>query len=332
MVKTFIALDNEFAAATGSNVNNAPNTSTFDYPPNSTKDLTITSKPGDSNPNLFELGETYDVAWGGNGGGKSITDAVVIRSDDGPNGEGGIIVFEGTDENGEMAQIVWSPGVDLEGWYWDNFDSGSSPGFWTADQNSAYVHNVVCFGAPTRIRTEKGDIPAGQITPGMRVWTLDAGYQPVIWVGHRKGPGLGSAAPVVFEQGSIDNSKPMVLSQQHRVLIKSPMAELYFASPEVFVPAKAMIGSPGISLRNSSQIEYAHLLLDQHHILKAEGALCESLFMGDVSDTLLSDEISANESLFDNMHAQVAARPMLTYHEARKIVGSQTRLRASLAL
>ena len=44
---TINAQDNEFAISSGSNVNNGPGTSTFDYPPNSTSNLTITSNQGE---------------------------------------------------------------------------------------------------------------------------------------------------------------------------------------------------------------------------------------------------------------------------------------------
>ena len=47
MPVTINAVDNEFAASSGANVNNTAHTSTFDYPPNSTSNLTITSNMGD---------------------------------------------------------------------------------------------------------------------------------------------------------------------------------------------------------------------------------------------------------------------------------------------
>lgn len=53
MTVTFTALDNEFAAATGANVNSnagGPNTSTFDCPPIGAADLVISSHAGDTDP------------------------------------------------------------------------------------------------------------------------------------------------------------------------------------------------------------------------------------------------------------------------------------------
>ena len=143
MTVTFYAQDNEFAAATGGNVNYSAGFSRFDYPPNSSRDLIINSQPGDSDPRLFEVGEVYTVSFSGNGG-ATITNATIIRSDyttqdDGTPIEGneGAIVFEGLDENGDLTQVVWSPNFDLETWYFDNFTGGGSPpGFYTQDQDA----------------------------------------------------------------------------------------------------------------------------------------------------------------------------------------------------
>ena len=128
MVKTFNGLDNEFALSTGSNVNSSPGRSKFDYPPTSSTNLTVTSQEGDTDPNLFEVGETYTVSWSVASSG-TILDATVIRSDDAPSGGGGVIVFEGLDENGNLAQVVWTPSFDLETWYFDNFNGGCHPNF-----------------------------------------------------------------------------------------------------------------------------------------------------------------------------------------------------------
>ncbi|ATG49617.1 hypothetical protein CEW89_19855 [Celeribacter ethanolicus] len=47
------AIDSQFAASTGSNVNSGPGTSQFDYPPTSTNSLTIESQEGDESPYVF---------------------------------------------------------------------------------------------------------------------------------------------------------------------------------------------------------------------------------------------------------------------------------------
>lgn len=115
---TINALDHQFAAATGSNVNNGPGTSTFDYPPQSTSNLVITSQAGDSTPFIFSPGDTYTISFSGNGG-TTINNATVLRSDDIDMGgdQGYAVVFEGIDTNGDLTQVVWTPEFDLETWY-----------------------------------------------------------------------------------------------------------------------------------------------------------------------------------------------------------------------
>lgn len=322
MVRSFDTVDTEFAVSTGSNVNSGAGTSTFDYPPNGTSNLTVTSNSGDTDPTLFEPGDSYDITWSGTGGGGVIEDAVVIRSDTSP-GEGGVIVFEGTDENGDLVQVVWSPGFDLEAWYWENYDSGASPEFWTSDQDASYSHSVVCFDARARLLTKAGWLPAGQIRAGMRVWTRDAGYQAVLWAGGRRVPGRGRNTPVRFATGTIGNTAPLLLSQQHRVLLRSPRAELMFASHEVLVPAKAFAGRPGVSYAPCSEVEFVHVLTEHHHLLRAEGAECESLFLGDEADLILREDLAGLPGLPALRRAQRAARPILTFREAASLLSAR---------
>lgn len=310
MAFSIYALDNEFAVATGANVNNGPGTSTFDYPPNSTKDLVITTKDGDSDPRLFELGDTYDLTFGGNGT-ATLIDAVVVRSDPGPGGSGGVIVFEGVDGNGNLTQVVWSPGVDLESWYWQNYDPSAQPGFYTTDQDASYTHGFVCFDAETRIATPRGQRRAADLQPGDMVVTVDRGAQPLRWVGRREVVGRDALTPVVIREGALGNGAPLRLSQQHLVMISAARAEVFFGFPEVLVPIRALVDGRAIRFAPAPRITYVHLLLDRHEILLAEGAPCESLRAipewSDVPDAPYVPPLPA-------------ARPVLTYREAVALV------------
>lgn len=315
MALSLFAPDNEFAVATGSNVNSSPGRSDFDYPPTSSHDLVITAHDGDPDPRLFEVGDSYDVSYDGPGGAHTLSDAVVIRSDSAP-GSGGVIVFEGQDENGDLTQVVWTPDFDLETWYYDNFVGGQAPEYYTTDQNAAYTHSFVCFSGDTRIATALGGIRATDLWEGDLIETLDAGPQPVRWVGRRKVPGQGPNAPVLFTPGAIGNHSPLRLSQQHRVLIRSPLAELMFGASEVLVPAKALVNGEDIHLAPCARIDYVHLLLPAHGLLFAEGALCESLLPGSQTQEVV-DLPPALTRL-----AYPAARPVLSFAESLALLGA----------
>lgn len=284
MTVTIYAEDSEFAASSGSNIDVTDYYSYFDYPPNSTNNLTVTSNMGDDQPFLFEVGETYDLTWSGHGGGGIMEDAVIIRSDYLGPGQGAI-VFEGTNSvTGEPFQMVWTPGFDLEEWYWDNGGGPSSPNaFWTSDQNAQETVQVVCFVAGTRIATPNGTVPVEALKQGHQVLCADNRVCPVLWVGEKRLLGAGRAAPVVFEAGSIGNDRDLAVSQNHRIMLASPFAELFFGENEVFVPAKALINGTSIYTRIQPQVSYHHILLSDHEVLLAEGATCESLFLGDVA-------------------------------------------------
>ena len=331
MTKTFYGIDNEFAVATGANVNDTPGQSSFDYPPNSSQDLIVTSNASDSGPNLFELGETYDVQYSGPGGTHLLDDAVVIRSDPAP-ADGGLIVFEGTDGNGDPAQVIWTPGFDLETWYFNNFNSGQPPRFYASDQNASYTHTVNCFAAGTLVETPSGARPVNHLRPGDRVLTRDAAPRRILWAGARRMPGDGPACPVRFAPDTLGNTRPLRLSQQHRVAIRSWKAELLFGTPEVLVPAKALVGQPGITYEPCRSVTYIHLLLKDHQLILAEGgAPCETILPGVMTEQWLIEEAAAIHRAAGTAPYR-AALPILTYREARCVVGTRGVIRPPVAV
>lgn len=321
------AIDNEFAAATGANVNSGEGTSSFDYPPNGTKDLVISSNAGDSGPYLFEVGDTYDLSWGGSTG-TTIEDAQVIRSDIFPDG-GAVVVFEGVDASGDLAQIIWTPDFDLESWYWTYYTPSDNPGFYTTDKDPNTTYQHICFAADTLIDAPGGARRAGSLQVGDMVTTVDAGPQPIAWVWHHRTPGIRSGAPVVIARGVLQNVRPLRLSQNHRVLLTGPQVARATGAPQVLVPAKALVGRPGVALAPTRAIDYVHLLLERHELVRAEGALCETLYIGEMA----VQAIRAGAALAGAPALPLAAaaggaggmapvRPFVEGHRARALVAA----------
>lgn len=331
MPVTITALDHEFGIASGSNVNNAPGTSTFDNPPSSSTDLTLTSNAHDDSPFQFGMGDRYDVTFTNPTGVHVIEDAMVVRSDfiDLGGDQGGAVVLEGLDQHGALIQVVWPPDFDLVQWHADHWNPEARPAFYTSDQQPT-SYGYVCFGFGTRIATLDGPVPVERLRAGQRVLTHDHGPQPVMWIGQSLVPGRADAAPVRFAKGAFGNSAPLVLSQQHRVLLADPLAELHFGAAEVFAPARALAGLPGIDLVNVHEVGYAHFLLPRHEVIEAEGLACESMYFGDIAQarvgTAARREIA---SVFPGLPGSIApremggatalqlARPTLKFYEAR---------------
>ena len=278
MAFTFFAEDNEFAVSTGSNVNSGGGTSGFDDPPSSSRDLQITSHPDDTNPRLFEVGETYSLSFS-DGDITTLNDDTVIRSDI-LSGNQGAVVFEGTDQDGALVQVVWSPNFDLEGWYDNVVSSGGRAGFYNTDR-VAEDYGFACFTHGTHIRTPGGTAAVETLRPGDLVLTRDHGPQPLLWHSRSIVPGIGRAAPVTIAPNVFGEGAALTLSAQHRVLVQSPVAALAFGQDEVLVPIKALVDGKRIRRNTAGLMRYHHLLFEHHEIIMANGVWCESLLLGD---------------------------------------------------
>jgi hypothetical protein len=149
------------------------------------------------------------------------------------------------------------------------------------------VSMLVCFTAGTLIDTAKGPRAVEALAVGDLIWTLDAGLQPLRWIGQRhvmqaELQADASLRPVVFEAGALGDGLPlrrMAVSPQHRLCRGNWRTELYFGEPEVLVPALSLIN--GTSVRQAepdAAVTYVHFLLDGHQIVRSDGALTESFF------------------------------------------------------
>ncbi|MEP3947300.1 Hint domain-containing protein [Ascidiaceihabitans sp.] len=106
---------------------------------------------------------------------------------------------------------------------------------YTRQGASDNVHQEVvpCFVKGTMIKTACGEVPIERLVKGDMVFTQDAGYQPVVWVGTKTVPVNENTAPIRFEVGSVGNDRPLMVSPNHRMLVRSLHAELLFGSSEV---------------------------------------------------------------------------------------------------
>jgi hypothetical protein len=145
---------------------------------------------------------------------------------------------------------------------------------------------MVCFMRGTHIATPTGERRIETLKEGDVVTTLDDGPQKIQWIGSTTILAQAGHAPIRFEAGSIGNHRDLLLSPQHRILVKHPLAELYYGSSNVLVPAKAFVNGKTIKSQAPGLVTYFHILLETHQIIRAEGVLCETLLLGDCPSPL----------------------------------------------
>lgn len=159
----------------------------------------------------------------------------------------------------------------------------------TNDPSVAYSSLYVCFTPGTMIATPSGARSIETLAPGDLVRTLDDSFVPVIWTGRRElrlddVVGHPDGMPIRFDVGSLGQNlpeKPLEVSPQHRIMLKSRIAERMFGENEVLVPANCFVGLPGVTqVRGIRPTEYIHLLVEGHQVLFANGAPAESLYVG----------------------------------------------------
>ena len=148
---------------------------------------------------------------------------------------------------------------------------------------------VPCFVAGTVIQTSMGEVKIEDLAVGDLVRTMDHRYQPIRWIGGRRlsraeldaNPKLN---PVRISAGALGAGKPevdLLVSPQHRLLVKSKIAERIFDNIEVLIPANKLIAIEGVDFEiDTTGVAYFHMLFEAHQIVFANGAPTESLFTG----------------------------------------------------
>jgi hypothetical protein len=129
--------------------------------------------------------------------------------------------------------------------------------------------------------------------------------------------------PVAFAPGVLGNTRALLVSPQHRILLTDWRADVYFGEETVLVPAKALInGSSVRQVRPVAGVTYVHLLFDRHEIILSEGALSESFHPGDIGLSALdADQRQELEALFPGLSLaqRRAAFPIVKAAEARAL-------------
>lgn len=192
---------------------------------------------------------------------------------------------------------------------------------------------IPCFVAGSLIDTHDGIRAIEELCIGDMVKTRDTGYQPIRWIGCSKIDGIDLAVspqlcPIRIKAGALGAGTPstdLLVSPQHRILVRSKIAERMFGSSEVLVAAQQLLQVEGIDVAEAvTEVRYFHMLFDQHEIVFSNGAETESLYTGPEALKAIGKE--ARDEIFTlfpelqtRSYVPVPARPLLSGRRARKV-------------
>ena len=186
---------------------------------------------------------------------------------------------------------------------------------------------VICFAAGTMIATPRGACPIEMLRPGDLIETVDSGPKPVIWTGQRRMSGarlyvMPHLRPVRIRNAALGGGRPdldLLVSPQHRLLMRGASATALFGSPEVLVRACDLVGDSGVTIDHDVRdVTYVHIMLESHHLVLANGLESESFHpLSAALDTLDPAQRAALQTILPDVRAYGApARRMLSGSEA----------------
>lgn len=150
---------------------------------------------------------------------------------------------------------------------------------------AARAGGVICFTPETFIATPQGPRPIMSLRPGERILTRDNGPQEILWMGSRRMTGarlhaMPQLRPIRLRSGALGSGRPdgdLLVSPQHRMLVRGPAARLLFNSDEVLVAAEDLLDGRRVLVDHAlREVTYVHLLLERHEIVFANGLEAES--------------------------------------------------------
>ncbi len=199
----------------------------------------------------------------------------------------------------------------------------------TTDVGFVNVSAIPCFVAGTLIQTPEGERPVENLRPGDLVNTRDDGPCPIRWVGTRTVAAQGDMAPIRLRAGTFGAHRDLLVSPQHRVLIRDSLAELLFGEGEVLVAAKDLLNSRSVTQVEGGDVQYVHLMFDRHQVIVSDGLETESFLPGPQTTELFEQPVLEEicrifPELDPNTGAGYggAARRTLRQYEAQVLCGA----------
>ncbi|SNT76622.1 Hint domain-containing protein [Paracoccus seriniphilus] len=217
--------------------------------------------------------------------------------------------------------------------YEPNRDPGGE-GAPTFDEGEDAFDGAVCFAAGTLIETGNSPMRVEDLRVGQIVLTKDHGPQPIRWISSQTlSPAVlarhENLRPVRIKAGALGAGTPssdLVVSPQHRILVRSKIANRMFGASEILVAAKQLLELDGVEIAaDLEEVRYFHILFDRHEIVLSNGAESEAFYTG--PQALKSVDAAARAEIFrifpelkDRDYRPEPARTLVSGRVARNMV------------
>ena len=188
------------------------------------------------------------------------------------------------------------------------------------------------FAAGTFVQTARGLRPIERLQPGVdELEFRDGTTGPLkhLHIARFTAEELADAPEVrpmripALTLGGTVPERPLIASRDIRIHAQGRLVGRVTEKPEVLMPAEALLAASDINaVTPDAGMTYYHLVTDDHQVLRVEGLMCETLFLGEDADPQLREEITAaagpldHAPLFPRIDLETAAR--LTAKLARK--------------
>ncbi|SMP26696.1 Hint domain-containing protein [Shimia sagamensis] len=158
---------------------------------------------------------------------------------------------------------------------------------------------VICFTPGTRIATPQGLRLIEELREGEQIQTRDNGAQQIEWIGARRMTGarlfaMPKLRPIRIRPGALGIERPdqeLLVSPEHRMLVRGATARALFNEDEVLVAARDLVNGGNISVDTAlKEVTYVHLLLPCHEVIWANGVETESFHPANAALDALKDD------------------------------------------
>ncbi len=155
----------------------------------------------------------------------------------------------------------------------------------------------VSFLAGTHLTMADGaQCPVEHLSVGDVILTRDHGPQPVRWIGFQTRRAVGASAPVRIREGTLNTSRDLRLSPQHRLFIWQRTDALGTGRAEVMVKAELLVNGDTVVRDEGGHVDSYQIVFDGHEIIYAEGIAVESLLVTGQNRALLPEDLALGNS------------------------------------